>query len=387
MSSSLILGLVLTFGHADGRSLQLTVTLAEPATVALSWGELRQGKDTPARRHVFTGLPAPAASPLRYTLSAAGERRSEVVAPLQAGPLKVGVYGDSRDGPGPHRILAEALAAWSPQVVVHTGDVVTVAGDVAGWSAHLAASLPLSARVPVILAVGNHELWQPWDLPPEARRDAVGEILDQIPAPEDPLARRYGVGRHVFHVRVGEHLFVSLDSNDDLSADSPQLRFLTAALAEAPAQTRTVALHHGPLSSGPHGPHPNGAALLQLVEAQKVTLVLSGHDHLYERIARGPVTFVVSGGGGAPLYPREGSVLGSVAFASTYHWVGLTLSGPAVHLEAYSLEGVLLDRDELPSKVDWASHRPAMIFGVVALGVVLMVALLRLALARRPGSG
>ncbi|MBK6686236.1 MAG: metallophosphoesterase [Deltaproteobacteria bacterium] len=391
MSAPLILGLVLTFGHADGRTLQLTVTLAEPATVALDWGNLRLGKGQAERRHVFTELPAPAEEAVGYRLRAGHEQRAERVEPLLGSPLKVGLYGDSRDGPGPHQVLVEALAAWGPQVVVHTGDVVHQAGDEVGWSRHLAASLPLSARVPVILAVGNHELWQPWDLPPEKRRDAVAEVLAQIPAPVDPLARSFGLGPHVFHVRIGGHLFVSLDSNDDLGPGSAQLRFLEATLAQPDTQTRFVALHHGPLSSGPHGGHPQGEALIQVAEQGRVTAVLSGHDHLYERLGRGAVSYLVSGGGGAPLYPRDRYALGSVAFASIYHWVALELAGPEVKLSAYSLEGALLDQAQLPAPTDatklQAERLPWLGAGAGVLALVLMGALLSLALARRPGSG
>lgn len=391
MSAPLILGLVLTFGHANGQTLQLTVTLAEAATVALDWGDLRLAKDQAERRHVFTDLPAPAERAVAYRLRAGRERRTERVQPLLGPTLKVGLYGDSRDGPGPHQVLVEALSSWGPQVVIHTGDVVHQAGDEAGWSHHLAASLPLSARVPVILAVGNHELWQPWDLPPEKRRDAVAEVLAQIPAPVDPLARSFGLGAHVFHVRIGGHLFVSLDSNDDLGPGSPQLRFLEAALAQPDTQTRWVALHHGPLSSGPHGGHPQGEALIQAAERGRVTAVLSGHDHLYERLERGPVSYLVSGGGGAPLYPRDRYSLGSVAFASIYHWVALELTGPTVGTSAYSLEGVLLDRAQLPTSSDaarlQADRWPWLGAGAGVLALVLIGALLSLALARRPGSG
>lgn len=391
MSAPLILGLVLTFGHADGGTLQLTVTLAEPATVALDWGQLHLGQPQAQRRHVFTDLPAPKTQPVSYRLRAGRELRKEQVQPLLGSALKVGLYGDSRDGPGPHQVLVEALSAWDPQVVIHTGDVVHQAGDEVGWSRHLAASLPLSARVPVILAVGNHELWQPWDLPPEQRRDAVAEVLAQIPAPVDPLARSFGLGAHVFHVRIGGHLFVSLDSNDDLGPGSAQLRFLEAALAQPDTQTRFVALHHGPLSSGPHGGHPQAEALIAAAERGRVTAVLSGHDHLYERLGRGPVTYLVSGGGGAPLYPRDRFALGSIAFASIYHWVGLELAGPTVGLSAYSLEGVLLDRAQLPATTDAAQSQaerlPWLGAGAGVLALVLLGALLSLALARRPGSG
>jgi acid phosphatase type 7 len=396
MSASLLVGLVLTFAKSDASELQLTVTLASAATASIDLEAAgrpleSRGHDRPATRHLFAAIPTPSTEPLTYVLRVAGEPpRRETIRPLFTEPLFVALYGDSRDGPGPHRTLVEAIDRAGPQLVIHTGDLVHQAGDRVGWVNHLSASLPLSSRVPVILSLGNHELWQPWDRPPSERLDAIAEILAEIPPPEDLLARKLGVGPQTFHVRVGKHLFVSIDSNAPIGAGSPQLRFLEAVLDEGGYDTSFVSLHHGPISSGPHGGHPDGAALIALAEKKGVTAILSGHDHLYERIAQKNVSYVISGGGGAPLYERRALTLGSLAFASSYNWVSLVLEGPRARLQAKSLEGVVLDHGELPVGVDVAAEDRRVLLGP-ALGAAVLLAVLlfglaRLALARGPGS-
>lgn len=346
-AASILVGAVLTFGSVDGQTLQLTVSLVEPATVALAWGDLERRTFT-AGPHTFTDLPAPQKAPLRYTLTVGEEPPStHEVRPIGS-ELTLALYGDSRGGGGPHAVLIEQMAEVRPDVVVHTGDVIKWAGDRTGWTRHLVATLPLTAEVPVVLALGNHELFEYWRIPEEVRRNPLEQAMRQIPPPEDPIAVEAGVFPACFHVRLGRTLIVSLDSNRPIGPGTDVFRFLERALTEnADAAVKLVAMHHGPLSSGHHGGHPEGEHLLELAKRHGITAFLAGHDHLYERIVQDGLTVVVSGGGGAPLYRRENYVPGSQAFSSTYNWVKLDVSDQ-VELSAYSLEGVLLDRARIP---------------------------------------
>ena len=59
-----------------------------------------------------------------------------------------------------------------------------------------------------------------------------------------------------------------------------------------------MALHHPPYSSGVHGSTPAPASAWPLLARRRVDLVLTGHDHHYERVVpQDGVTYVVSGGG------------------------------------------------------------------------------------------
>lgn len=379
-ASSILLGAVLTFGSTDGRTLQLTVSLTESATVSLTYNGAR--RTSPAgTRHRFTHLPSPTTRAATYVLGVAGEApRTTTIKPLFGpGPLRVGLYGDSRDGPGPHQILLRALDAADPHVVVHTGDVVSTAHDQEGWVQHLAASLPLSSRVPVILSLGNHELWQPWDLPADRKIDALAAAMEHIPPPLDALSQKHGTSRATFHVRVGPALFASLDSNTSLKAGEAQMKWLEAVLeGKGDARFIFLSMHHGPLSSGRHGGHRDGGKIIELARRFGVTGVLSGHDHTYERIEDSGVTYLVSGGGGAPLYERRRLVEGSKTFASTYNWALITLEGEQAKMEAFSLEGVVLDRATLGrgQQGEAAPSGPRSGFALAGAGAVLLGLLL-----------
>ena len=90
-------------------------------------------------------------------------------------------------------------------------------------------------------------------------------------------------------------LIVGLDSN--LVDDPAQRAFLERTLAGATERWRIVMLHHPPYSAGYQGSDKDvRRAFVPIFERYGVQLVLSGHDHDYQRsrVLDG-TTYVVSG--------------------------------------------------------------------------------------------
>ncbi|MDY0005011.1 MAG: hypothetical protein RBU30_27175, partial [Polyangia bacterium] len=86
-------------------------------------------------------------------------------------------------------------------------------------------------------------------------------------------------------------------------------------------------------------------ALLPILQATDVHLVVSGHNHLYERFFGHGIHFVVSGGGGAPLYGTDDNpeadntgVTRRVGDASLNYIFG-RLAGDQIRFEAYTVPG------------------------------------------------
>jgi 3',5'-cyclic AMP phosphodiesterase CpdA len=120
-----------------------------------------------------------------------------------------------------------------------------------------------------------------------------------------------GVGYYSFDLG-GWHL-VSLNSNVGTEPGSPQERWLRADLAAHPARCTLAFWHHARFSSGPHGSTVRMAGMWRVLQEAGAELVLSGHDHHYERFApmdadgrvdrrHGVRSFVVGTGGGE-TYP------------------------------------------------------------------------------------
>jgi tartrate-resistant acid phosphatase type 5 len=84
-----------------------------------------------------------------------------------------------------------------------------------------------------------------------------------------------------------------------------------------------------------------------LFERAGVPLVLNGHDHNYQRLEDGPVTYVVIGGGGAKLYdlrrcPETGLV--SLAGESRNSFLYLQATEERIDAAALAPDGQTLDR-------------------------------------------
>ena len=69
----------------------------------------------------------------------------------------------------------------------------------------------------------------------------------------------------------------------------------------------------------------------------KVTMIFTGHEHLYLRKTVDSIPHVIAGGGGAPLY-------GKVDEGGFYHFVVVTVDGDTVGAEVIDLNGNKRDR-------------------------------------------
>jgi len=101
--------------------------------------------------------------------------------------------------------------------------------------------------------------------------------------------------------KLGDAQLFLLDSN---SVSDRQTAWLEQQLSSSAATWKIAVFHHPPYSCGGHSGHRELIdRWVPLFETYGVQLVLSGHDHNYQRFAaRNGVTYVVHGGGGAGLY-------------------------------------------------------------------------------------
>jgi uncharacterized protein YjdB len=125
-------------------------------------------------------------------------------------------------------------------------------------------------------------------------------------------------GRGYYSYDLGSWHIISLNSNVSMSAGSEQEQWLRADLAVTPAKCVLAYWHHPRFSSGTrHGSFGGAQPIWQALYDAGADVVISGHEHNYERFApqtadgsadqtRGIREFVV-GTGGANHYDDEGS--------------------------------------------------------------------------------
>jgi hypothetical protein len=147
-------------------------------------------------------------------------------------------------------------------------------------------------------------------------------------------------GRGWYSFDVGGWHLIALNSNcsavGGCGPGSPQYQWLQADLAASHARCTLAYWHHPRFSSGIHGNDTTVGPLWQALDAAGADLVLSGHDHDYERFAplapsgapaAGGIREFVVGTGGRSLYPsllpRPGS---EVRRSVTFGILVLTLS-------------------------------------------------------------
>jgi 3',5'-cyclic AMP phosphodiesterase CpdA len=229
------------------------------------------------------------------------------------------VYGDSRANPGIHRKIVEGILKFKPRVVFHTGDLVNRGADQKDWADLKEIVAPFTGKAEFFPIRGNHD---------------IGSSLyfDTFTLPGNE--RWYSVERYGVH-------FILLDSNSRITPGSDQYRWLEAELQRFGKKDKFVAvvLHHSPFSTGIY-PDEKGLQkkIVPLFEKYAVDIVFSGHDHIYERQRVRDVTYVVTGGGGAPLHIQLRYSRDSAVFRSVHHFCIFYVSGEELVLEAYDVD-------------------------------------------------
>jgi hypothetical protein len=166
---------------------------------------------------------------------------------------------------------------------------------------------------------------------------------------------RAGPTRSGFYsLRIGGWQVLMLNSNVPMVRNSPQLAWVQNELTGSSARCTLAVMHHPFDSSGPNGPNTNQRDLWELMYQRNVDVVVSAHDHIYERFApmdasirsdpaRG-IRLFISGGGGAPPYQRARQALRSEMMVSTNGLLRLKLDIALYEWEYVGANGNVVDR-------------------------------------------
>jgi len=237
---------------------------------------------------------------------------------------------------------AAATAALAPLRSVAPGDALVVAaGDIADCGrlggARATAALVTALPNATVLTLGDNAY------PDGSARDFArcyeptwGAFKGRTrPAPGNHEGRTAGASGYFAYFGVppyysfdlGAWHLVSIDSEAEIGASSPQVEWLKRDL-DATAKPCILAYwHHPRWSSGRHGAQARDrgrqtGALWAVLAARHATLVLNGHDHDYERFApRDGIREFVAGTGGAALRDFVRPIEGSEARVARQHGV------------------------------------------------------------------
>lgn len=259
------------------------------------------------------------------------------VTPREAGTFdsyRLAFFGDSRSDPETWGQVLAAIDAHAPDFMIASGDMVDSGSSQASWDEWFSQAGDVLARRPVALAHGNHEYLA------QSYFAQVG-----LPANEEWYA-----------VDFGDMLLTVLNDTvrDDEEISTEQVQFLRGEFATTSATWR-IASHHQPLYSTCSG-HGSNEELREIwgpeFDAGNLDIDLAGHNHTYERSvpitsdAEAPdgVTYLVSGGAGAPLYEdADADWFGEVS-KPVNHYVIADVSDGTMNAVAYDLSGNVIDQ-------------------------------------------
>ncbi len=270
------------------------------------------------------------------------------------GSVRFIAFGDSGVGSAAQSQLAARMAADTFDLALHTGDLAYGNANMVGgptytqydnWLFNVYS--PWMRSRPFYPSIGNHD-------------DEIGAARayrDVFVLPEHAASAAFpDHAERYYSFDYGPVHFVALDTELaflNASRRQAQLSWLEADLAATNQPWRVVYFHRSPYSSGlDHGSNLEVRNVFApIFERYGVALVLSAHDHDYERsipwrqfvTGGSAVTYVVTGGGGAPLYP-VGTSAWTAKSASSHHYVRVTAGACVMRLEAVRIDGAVFDQ-------------------------------------------
>lgn len=247
-----------------------------------------------------------------FALMGIAEAQAAVLAPARSlSPVTIAAAGDiaSCDSAG-DEATASLIRRLDPDAVLTLGDDAYPAGSADDFARCYAPTWGVFKRR-TYPAPGNHDYATP------SAAGYFGYFGSRAPGPY------YSFDLRVWH-------FVSLNSEIDSAADSPQERWLRRDLRADGHRCELLYWHRPRWSGGEHGSDPGMQALWRAAYDLGVDIVLVGHDHNYQRFyrldalgrrdPRRGVLQIVAGTGGKSHY-ELGTIPNRAAANGTAHGV------------------------------------------------------------------
>lgn len=285
----------------------------------------------------YTGLDA--GTTYYYDVTGASEGQGQFKTPPSGqASFQFVAFGDTRTRHDVHKKVVEAVIKAAPDFVLHTGDLVADGEDASQWPVFFSIEKNLLNKTVFCPVPGNHE---------RGSRLYYDAFDQRVPY------YSFDWGSAHFSMLNNDLANVSPNSAVREAFWAEQMRWLEADLAAAQkADLRFIAMHSPPMTAVKRRQReitPEEAQVMALCEKYKIHVVFAGHDHNYQHHFKNGVHYVVTGGGGAPLYPVDAPIPGTTLKAETVeNFVVVRVEGAKATLEAKRIDHSLIDRFQVP---------------------------------------
>jgi predicted phosphodiesterase len=247
------------------------------------------------------------------------------------------VYGDTRTRHEVHRKVVEAiLKDGVPEFAIQSGDLVENGEDNSLWPIYFDIEKNLLSQLAFFPVLGNHE---------RNSRDFYEFFQAMTPYYSFTWGNAHFM---VINSDIASSA-VNKPARDEFWAE--QTKWLEDELqASQNVEYRVVVAHHPPFSavSNRQGSNPEMRALVPMFEKYHVSIAFFGHDHNYQRNLQNGINYVISGGGGAPLYDVDKpDPATSQKAISVENFVKVSVEGKVMKVQAKGLDGKILDEFEV----------------------------------------
>ncbi len=204
-------------------------------------------------------------------------------------------------------------------------------------------------------AKGPAEMKRKFEDPYKPLLDAGVKFYASLGNHDDPNERFYkpfNMGeKRYYSFKKGNAEFFALDSS---YMDPEQLAWLDKALHDSSAAWKICYFHHPLYSDGKfHGPDTDLRARLEpILQADGVRVVLTGHEHLYERIKphNGIYYFVLGNSGELRLHGLKPSSDTVSSFDTDRDFMVMEIAGDQLYFQTISRTGETVDSGVIDRK-------------------------------------
>ena len=277
--------------------------------------------------------------PLSPPISVPTEKLSEIpTTPTEFESFRFAVIGDYGNDNSTEHKVAQLVASWNPDLIITTGD----------------NNYPEGSALTIDQTIGQyyHSYIHPYDgeygegavennfFPSLGNHDWMTDqaqpYLDFFTLPGNERYYQFSRGPVAFFV-------IDSDANepDGVDRSSVQAKWIKQQMALSTATWNVVYFHHAAYSSGFHG---SVTWMRWPFQKWGADLVLSGHDHTYERLEVDGLTYIVNGLGGGGIYDFSDPLPESLVRYNEDHGAMLiTVDSQSLNIQFINIRGEVID--------------------------------------------
>ena len=266
--------------------------------------------------------------------------------PRKSEPFRFVVLGDTRSRHDVHQKIVDRIIKEDPLFVVNTGDLVARGNNMSNWEHFFRINDELIRYKPYYTVLGNHE-------------QNSDNYFNFFSLPGNESYYFFSVGNALFVVldMEGEDINTPAylkDENEDEFWENisrayfeKEKKWLENVLTLNKDAGYIFVFFH-PTYYSIKASRVAEAEMRRkfwgdIFERHHVTAVLNGHDHYYHHARHGGVDYIVTAGGGAPLYETDAIQPETIKYKKIEHYMRIDVKKNFAILKAIDINGQLIE--------------------------------------------